>query len=159
MAALAAASTVGVGLQWWNQPAGEGYRQLSVEEALFLDALAEAAFPTGGEPALGGGKAGVSWYMDAVLVAMEPFQADLLKLSFHALNAATLPTHGAHFTALSPKEASIVLENWLASPIPELRGTATSVYLFIGMAYTSHPDVAPLLSRHFRCGYGHVETG
>jgi Gluconate 2-dehydrogenase subunit 3 len=153
-AALATAGAVGTVGSWWDRATFEGYRALSLEEALFLDALAEAAFPSGGDPALGGGEAGVSSYVDGILVAMEPTQSKLLRLSLHALDASTLPTHGSRFRKLPPEEAHAVFLGWISSDIVELRSAVTSVYLFVGMAYTSHPLISERLQGMFRCGFG-----
>lgn len=151
-ATLAAAG--GVVGSWWNVKPGEEYRCLSLEEALFLDAVAEAAFPRGGDPELGGGEAGVSWYVDELLSGMEELQRNLLRLSLHAFDAETLPMHGSRFRHLPAPLAQEVLRGWLMSGLPELRNAFSSVYLFVGMAYTSHPTIAARLSPSFRCGFG-----
>lgn len=154
-ALVAGGSLLGVGItatRWWDQPAGAGMRSLSVDEAAFLDAFVEAAAPAGGVPALGGGSAGVSAAVDLVLAAMEPIQRDLLKLALHALDASTLPTHGAAFRDLPVAPASVVVEGWMRSEIAELRGVSASLYVFTMGAYLVHPDVAPMLSAWSRCG-------
>ena len=38
--------------------------------------------------------------------------------------------------------------------LAELRGAASSLTVFLGMGYTTHPDVAPIMARWHRCGYG-----
>jgi len=156
---LAAAATADTGLgvtlgNWWEAPADAAFAVLSPEEARFLDVLADAAFPPGGDPAIGGSAAGAARYVDGILLAMVGDQRSLLRLSFHAFDAATLPTHGAHFSALDAAEAQAVMLGWLRSPIPELRSAFTSVYLFIGMAWTTHPEVVAKIAPMFRCGYG-----
>lgn len=162
---LAAASAAAVGLgataaRWWEAPPGAPWQVLSDEEARFLDALADAAFPPAApdDPApvarIGGREAGAARFVDGILVAMEGDQRSLLRLSFHAFDAATLPTRAARFTDLPPEAARAQVLDWLRSPIPELRSAFTSVYLFIGMAWTTHPEVAAHLQPMFRCGYG-----
>lgn len=152
--ALALAGTLGTVGSWWNRSPYQGFLALSLEEALFLDALAEAAFPAGGDPPLGGGEAGVSWFVDGILTAMEPTQAKLLRLSLHALDVSTIPTHGSYFQKLPATEAREVFSGWMRSDLVELRSTVTSIYLFVGMAYTSHPLISERLQGLFRCGYG-----
>jgi hypothetical protein len=153
--AVAVAGAIGGTLgSWWNQGNYDGLHTTSLEEALFLDAVAEAAFPRGGNPPLGGGEAGVAWYVDGVLLAMEETQRNLLRLSLHAFDAATLPTHGVFFRELPPQEALIVFKSWMNHPLPELRSAFSSIYLFVGMAYTSHPTISAHLNKHFRCGFG-----
>lgn len=90
---------------WWNRTPEEGYRCLSLEEALFLDAVAEAAFPAGTGLPVAGGEAGVSWYVDSLLTGMEELQRNLLRLSLHAFDAETLPLHGSLFRHLPAAEA------------------------------------------------------
>ena len=153
-AATALAGTGAVVGSWWNPAPNQGFSCLSLEEALFLDAVAEAAFPKGGDPELGGGEAGVSWYVDALLTGMEPLQRNLLRLSLHAFDAETLPLYGSHFRNLPPSSAQAMLKSWMNSEIPEVRNAFSSVYLFVGMAFTSHPQIAERLSPSFRCGFG-----
>lgn len=153
-AAAGLAGTLGVVGSWWNAKPDQAYHCLTIEEALFLDAVAEAAFPKGGDPDLGGGEAGVSWYVDALLLGMEEVQRNLLRLSLHAFDAETLPFHGARFRELPAATAQSVLRGWLNSEIPELRNAFSSVYLFVGMAYTSHPIISARLQPSFRCGFG-----
>ncbi|MFZ5476871.1 MAG: hypothetical protein ACOZNI_08870 [Myxococcota bacterium] len=154
VAAASAAGAGGIAASWWDQGAGEGYAVLSEDEAAIVDALAEAAYPTGGEPAIGGRDVGAARYLDVVLLGMEPTQRNLLRVSLHALDAFPVATRGARLRFLAPEEAAAVVAEGLASPTAELRGLFQSFHLFVGMAYTSHPDVAPRLARHFGCGFG-----
>lgn len=153
-AAASAAGTGGVGWRWWHQAAAEGYRVLSADEAEILASFAEAVFPAGGVPAMGGREAEVAGYFDGVLAHLEPRQADLLRLALHSIDALPLPTHRAYLSELAPDEAGALIAGWLASPRAELRSLVQSFHLFVGMAYLSHPAVAPGLARHFGCGFG-----
>lgn len=161
-AAFAAAGVVaagGVAARWWDQPASAPFAHLSADEAAFLDAVADAIFPAGGEPALSGREARVARYVDAVLTGLAPTQRDLLRVGLHALDALALAEAGAFFSALGAEQAGAVLKGWLAGVDPNLRGLAQSVYVFVGMAYLAHPDVAPVLAPQFACGFGVTPGG
>jgi hypothetical protein len=144
----------GTAATWWDQDALEGLQVLSEEEVKLLDALAEAIFPSGGDPAIGGREAGCGRFTDRVLAGMAPNQANLVRLSLHALDQLTLPTHGARFHTLDTPAATAVVRSWLASDLAELRGVVQSFYIFLGTAWTTHPEVAPRIQRLSSCGYG-----
>lgn len=154
---LAGAAVVGVGgtlVAWWDQDPAAPLAHLSPAEVGFLDALAEAIFPAGGDPALGGREAGVSRYVDQLLAGMHPTQRKLVRVAMHALDAAPLATDAARFAALDPERARAVLAGWLGHDLVELRGVAQSLYVFVAMAYMAHPRVAPTVAPSFLCGYG-----
>ena len=153
-ALVATASVTGVGASWWDQAAGGGYTVLSDDEVEIFEAFAEAVYPAGGEPALGARDAGVSAYLDAVLSGMVETQRDLLRLSLHALDALPVATTGSRLRALPVADATAIIAAWLAFPNAEVRGLVQSFHIFAGMAYLSHPDVAPGIAKHFGCGYG-----
>jgi hypothetical protein len=159
VAVASATGTGGVGYHWWHQERAPSYRLLSADEAEILDALAEAVFPAGGTPALGGREAAISAYFDALLARLEPFQADLLRLALHSLDSLPLATHRAYFRELPTEAATALLAEWLSHPRAELRGVVQSFHLFVGMAYLSHPAIAPSLATHFGCGFGRTEPG
>lgn len=157
LALLAAAGAVGVGgvgVAWYDQDPAAPLRVLSADEAEILDAIAEAAWPAGGTPALGGRDAGLPRFLDAVLVGMPEVQRDLLRFSLHAVDALSLPTHGARFRHLAAADAEAALAAGLAHPVAELRSLVQSFHIFAGMAYLAHPEVAPLLVPMFGCGFG-----
>lgn len=152
-----AAATAGVGLtlvHWWDQPPEAPYLHVSADEARFLDALAEAVFPTGGTPALGGASASVARYMDLVLSGLVGTQRELIRISMHALDNLARVHGGAAFSDLPADRAEAQIRDWLASPNGVERGLAQSLYLFVVMGYTAHPEVAPILRPWFNCGFG-----
>lgn len=156
-AILAVGSTLGAaatGAHWWDQPVTGEYRYLSADEAAFLDAVAEAVFPAGGDPPLGGRQAGVGRFLDEVLAGIPEVQRNLLRASFHAVDALPLVTNFSRFSSLPLAEAQEVFRTWLNHERPEIRGIAQSLHIFVGMAYLTHPDVAPLLAGGFNCGWG-----
>jgi hypothetical protein len=147
------AGASGVTWRWWDQPHGTPYAVLSADEAAILDAFAEACFPAGGDPPMGGAAAGVGRYFDGVLEGLVPAQQKLLRLALHALDAMPLPTHGGFLTDLSVPNASDAVASWLASTRPEIRGLAQSFFIFVGMAWMAHPDVRPRIAPMFGCGF------
>lgn len=154
---VAAAGTAGVGgtvASWWDQPADAPLLVLSDAESAILDAFAEALYPSGGDPALGGREAGVARYLDGLILSMADEQANLLRLSLHALDALPLTTHGARLRDLAPPVSTAVVRGWLDLDQPELRGVVQSFTLFCGMAYFSHPAVAPRIAALSNCGFG-----
>jgi hypothetical protein len=153
VAAGSAAGVAAVGWRWWDQRASLPYAILSDDEAAIMDALAEACFPSGGTPEMGGRAAGVSHYFDGVMEGLAPAQQRLLKLALHAVESLPLPTHGGYLTELSTADASDAVGSWLHSGNAEIRGVAQSLTLFVGMAWFSHPLVAPGVAEHFMCGY------
>lgn len=159
--ALTAASAVATGLcaggtalRWWDAPPGGGFRQLSADEAAFVRAFSAAAFPGGAFISLDGGEADMDRFFDALLDGMEPLTADLLKLLAQALQRATLLTHGGVFTGLTVDERQEALMGWYHSDVADVRSAVTSFIVLLGMGYTTHPEVSPLMSQWHRCGYG-----
>lgn len=156
-AILAVGGTVGAaatGAHWWDQPVTGEYRFLSADEASFLDAVAEAVFPAGGEPPLGGREAAVGRFLDEVLAGIPATQRNLLRAAFHAVDSLPLVTNFSRFSALPLADAQAVFRDWLNHERPEIRGIAQSLHVFVGMAYLTHPEVAPLLAGGFDCGWG-----
>jgi hypothetical protein len=157
LSTAAVVGTVGVGLgyqAWWDQPHDARTRHLSEDELAFVDALADAMFPPSPKLPLRGRDANVGRYVDLVLDGMEPLQRKLLRLSLHALDQWPRATHGKPFRELDEGAGAEVLASWVGHRRAEVRGLIASVYIFVGMAYTVHPQVAPIFREQFRCGYG-----
>lgn len=140
--------------RWWDQPPSAPFRALSADEAAFFDALAEAIFPAGGDPPLGGRDANVARYVDDVVAGLAPTQAKLLRLAVHAFDNLPRASAGARFSVLPVGEAQAVMRGWIDSPVFEIRGIFQSFYIFTAMAYLAHPKVAPTLAPMFTCGFG-----
>ena len=81
-------------------------------------------------------------------------QRQLIRLSVHAVDNLARAAHGARFQDLPVATAQDQLRAWLGSDVAALRGLVQSLYLFTVMAYTAHPEVAPLLRPWFGCGFG-----
>ncbi len=157
LGALGAVATAAVGLgyrAWWDQPPAPGLRYLSADEAAFVDALADAIFPPSQALPVRGGEAAVAAFMDQTLGGMAPVQRNLVRLSMHALDQYPRASGQGAFRELPLADAIAVLGEWTRSDLAELRGVVASVYVFVAMAYTVHPQVASRLAPSFRCGYG-----
>ncbi|MEL6346261.1 MAG: hypothetical protein AAFV53_24335 [Myxococcota bacterium] len=155
--ASAAAATVcagGIAIRWWDQPAGVGYQALSEHEAAFVRAFGGAAFPGGAVIALDGSDADLDRFFDAMLAAMPALTGNLLKLLIQALDGETMLTHGARYTTLRRQIQQEQLEALRQSRVVAVRNAVDSLIVLLGMGYTTHPSVAPLMSQWHRCGYG-----
>ncbi len=156
-AATAAASVLGVGAtaaHWWNQPPHTGFKQLSSREAEVVRAWAAAAFPGGEAVALDGGQAGLDHFFDGVLSHTPATQRKLLKVLLHAVNTGAVALCGARLTSLSGPDARTVFHRLSAHDVAEVRGAMSSLTVLLGMGYSTHPEVAPIMARWHRCGYG-----
>ncbi|MSQ03683.1 MAG: gluconate 2-dehydrogenase subunit 3 family protein [Myxococcales bacterium] len=154
-AAVVGTATVGAAYQaWWDQPRDRATLHVSRDELDFLDALADAIFPPSPLLPLRGRDANVGRYVDLVLDGMAPLQRKLLRASLHGLDQYPRLTLGRPFRELGPDESAAVLAAWVGSGLPELRGVVASVYIFVTMAYSIHPLIAPIFEAQFLCGYG-----
>jgi hypothetical protein len=157
MAAMSAAGVVGAGgiaLRWWDRPAGEGLRALSQDEHDFLQAVAEAFMPPGGEPALSGADAQAGRVLDAVVATMAPPAARELKLLLQALDDWPAPRRLAPFRRLPLETRIEVLSGWRHSGNWLVRNAAVAVLVLVAEAVTMHPDYVALLKPNAPCGFG-----
>ena len=157
MSTLAAAGIATVGgtvYSWWDAPAASPYTRLSQREADFLSALSAAAFPAGASIALDGGTARLDRFFDTLLDSMPEDNVTLIKFLLQGLDKASIGWFGSSFHALSEADQAEQLELWLASDQHLLRSAVQSMVILLGMGYTTHPKVAPLLAVHHRCGFG-----
>lgn len=161
LAALAAAPIAGglgagaVAWQWWDRPPGDGLVALADDEYAFVQALAEAWMPPGGNPALSGADADLGRFLDDILGAMRPDQARELKLLLQALDDLPRATHlGCPFRRLALDARIACLRGWLHSDRWLLRNGVQALLALLAGGYTTHPEVVPMLSPWFRCGYG-----
>ncbi len=156
-AATAAAGAIGLtgtAVSWWDQPAHAPFEALSASEAAFVRAWAGAAFPPGEVLSTDGATAGLDHFFDATLTHLPHTQRKLLKLLLHALDTGTIAYAGSPFTALPPEAARRVFHQLSGNDLAELRGAATSLTVLLGMGYTTRPEVAAVMARWHRCGYG-----
>jgi hypothetical protein len=154
IAAAAATCTGGIGLRWWDAAPGVERVNLADEEAALVRALSGAAFPAGAVIGLSGADADLDRFFDAMLSGMPKLTGDLLKLLAQALDHLPLATRGARFTALSLPDQQAQLEAWLSSDQAELRSAVQSIVILLAMGYTTHPEIAPMMSAWHGCGYG-----
>ena len=160
LASLAAsAGAGGLGLaataaRWWDRPPGAGLQTLSEDEHAFVQALAEAWMPRGGEPELSGADAGLGDFLDASLVSMTPLNRSGMKLLLQALDDSTLPLHLSAYRHLPRKQRQRILYGWLHHDSSLVRTAVQGVAVLMAVGWTTHPEVAAILSPSMRCWYG-----
>lgn len=155
--ALGAAVVVASGaavVRWWDRPPGAGLKTLSEDEHAFVQAMAEAWMPPGGEPAISGAEARVGDFLDELLVTMAPTQTRLLKLLMHALDARTVPLHLASYQHLPLATRTEVLRGWRASSLYPERQAVAALLALIAFGYETHPEVSRVFAPMFGCGFG-----
>ena len=144
----------GAAWRWWERPAGEGLKALSASEADFVDALAEAWMPPGGDPPISGREARVAQFFDDVVAGMAPGSGSELRLLLRILDDLAVPFAGAPFRTLGLDARVALLGRWLHHDQWLLRNAVQAVVVLCGTGYTTHPEVAPVLQPWFACGYG-----
>lgn len=149
----AAAGGAAVYRQWWDQPAAQGFRELSEEEAAFIRAFAGAVFPPGEVVALDGGAAGLDHFLDDVLHHGPAEVGRLLRLLLHALDSAPRLRLDAAFVAQDLAQRQATVHGWLYSPLAEIRSATQALVVLIGMGYTTTAPLSALLSPMHGCGY------
>lgn len=154
-AAAAAGAGIGaVGWSWWDRPPAAGLAALSLEEHAFAQALAEAWFPPGGDPALSGADAQLGDWLDGVIAALPAATGKQMKLLLHALDAATLPTHAHTFRGLPVDARTAVLNGWLNGDNYYLRSATQALLVLLGEGWTTHPQIVDRLRPFYGCTYG-----
>lgn len=156
-AAVATAGALGVGttaFRWWDRAPGAGLQALSDDEHAFVQAVAEAWMPAGGEPELSGADAELGAFFDEVVAGMERATGRELKLLLQLLDDLTVPTRLAAFRNLPLADRIEVLHGWLHSDLAPLRAGTQAVLVLIGVGWTTHPQVVGAIQPLFRCGYG-----
>lgn len=157
LAATTAAAGVGAGglaLRWWRRSPGEGLKVLSRDEYEFVQAVAEAWLPPGGEPEISGAEANVGAFLDETLVHAEGATAELLKLLFQGLDDKPLGGWFHPYRRLPLADRQVILHDWMHHDNPTFRRAIAGVMALLGMGYTIHPMVAEVLRPSFGCGYG-----
>lgn len=139
---------------WWDQPVAAGFRHMSADEAAFVRALAAAAFPSTPQVPFDAETAELDHFVDASMDSLAPEIRKALRMLLHGLDAFTLPTHGAHLSALPLAARQDVLMGWLRADNAELRGVGNMLTLILGMGYTTHPTVAPYFRAMHGCAFG-----
>ncbi len=155
--AMAAAATVGIAGtagRWVNAAPAEGLVHLASDEHAFVNALAGAWMPAGGEVAIAGEDAGVGDFMDEMVGYLPELERTLFKTLLQALDERTVFTHGATFKNLALQTRSELLERWMDSPLYLERQATGAVLALVAFGYTRHPEVSEFLSGLYGCGYG-----
>jgi hypothetical protein len=154
VAAAGAAGLGAVGASWWDRAPGAGLLVLSTDEHAFIQAIAEAWMPAGGEPALSGADAALGDWFDAVLSGMPGPPRRQLKLLLHGLDCLPIPTHASRYTTLQLQDRQEVLHGWLHSDQYLLRSAVQAVMVLVGLGWSTHPAVAEGMRPWFGCGFG-----
>lgn len=139
---------------WWDRPAGAELQALSPDEHAFAQALAEAWMPRGGTPELSGADARLGDFLDQLIAAMHPQRGRELKLLLHGLDHLPVPVRASRFTHLDLDTRSRALAGWLDHPVHLVRDGTAAVMVLLGMGWTTHPEVVPVIRSMFPCGYG-----
>ncbi|MCB9699355.1 MAG: hypothetical protein H6738_21415 [Alphaproteobacteria bacterium] len=157
LAGVPVAGGLGVGSlawRWWDRPAAEGLKRLSVDEHDFAQALGEAWMPRGGTPELSAADARVGVFLDEVVDGMEPDMGLQIKVLLQALDDLTVPTHLSAFRHLPLEARTEVLGGWLNSDLWPLRNGVQALLILLGTGFTTHPDMVEHLRDYFPCGFG-----
>lgn len=152
--AVTAGSAGGLVVRWWDQPVGAGFKVLSVDEAAFVRALAGALFPPGDVIDLDGDTARLEYFVDELFAPAPELPRNALRVLLHAMDAWPLSGAQGFFTGLDRAARQEVVDAWAGHPSHEVRSAYASLVTFLGMGYTSHPRVAPLLAQWHGCGFG-----
>jgi hypothetical protein len=148
-------ATVGtLGGLWYNRPPGDGLRCLSDQEYLFLQAVAEAYLPPGGDPALSGAEANLGAFFDEILVGLHIDSQNELKLLLQVLDDLAIPTRYSAFHKLPLAERTDQLKDWLNSDVWLIRSAIQGVLVLLNFGWTTHPDVVHIYQELFGCHYG-----
>ena len=139
---------------WWDAPADAPFSLLNSTEAITVNAIGGAAFPSGEIIALNGSDASLDRFFDHVLIAMTQEKQHLLKLLLETIEHFPLVTHGQYFSKLQVSDQQHLIEGWLQSDHHLLRGAIQSLIILLSMGYTAHPTASKKLSSYFRCGFG-----
>jgi hypothetical protein len=153
-AAVGALGASGLVIQWWDQPATAPYKCLSDGEATFVRAWAGVAFPATEPTPMSGDQARLDRFFDQMLQFAPPDATKLLKLLLNGLDAASVPTHGTNFVSLDEAGRLDRFEAWTHSDLSLLRSATQGLVLLIGMGWSTHPDVAPVMEKMHSCGFG-----
>jgi hypothetical protein len=156
-AAGAAAAMVGSGAalqSWWERPAGRGYRVLDETEGAIVQALAGAAFPSGGEIDVPGSAMGLDHFFDEMLAHMEPTAAHELRILLRILDSGPLWSHRSTFRSLAALDQRATLAAWLDDDVLEIRSAAMGVLVLLGSGWALHPQVSAVFGRWHQCGFG-----
>lgn len=144
----------GIVWSWWDVAPDTPYQLLSTEEAQMVNALSQAAFPSGQAIALSGKDAQLDYFFDRLLFGMTGENQKLLKLLLQALNRLAILSQGNDFLHCTESEQQLLVEKWLTDESYLFRSAMQSVIVLLSIGYTSHPKASKHLQQYFRCGFG-----
>jgi hypothetical protein len=138
----------------------ENFETLSPREAAFLDAAADAMFPSGGAIPLSGGDAALPEFADRFLVSLHPrirMQIRLLLTFFEQVTFfLPAPGRGGHrrFSGLDFEQRVAVLRSWSESRNSLKSLVFTALRAVLTMGYLGHP----VTMRHLRLAPLDIES-
>ncbi len=156
-AASSTLSTLTIGravVGWWDRPPGAEYEVLDPDEAAFLRALADAAFPPVSSLARGGADCSLDHFFDQCCSVLPETPRNQLRMLLHLMDNLPRTSTLSTFTDLERTERQVVLDGWLGNSLAEIRAAAASLVVLLGMGFTTHPDNSPTFSAWYGCGYG-----
>ena len=139
---------------WWNVPPSTPFKHLSSAEANQVRRIADVLFPAGETISISGGSAQIDRFLDQLIDQFGDLEISLIKFFLNSLERLPFAMYGTSFSNLSPKERLTFLNTWLYHDHHLIRNAMMSIVTLMGMGYTSHPKVSPLLSTHHKCGFG-----
>ncbi len=139
---------------WWNIPAEAPFKHLSSHEAAQVRRIAESFFPSGQVTTIDGGSAKLDRFLDALIAQFGTQEISLIKFMLNGIEPLSVPAYGVTFSSLSSNNRLLFLKSWLHHDNHLVRNALMSIVTLLGMGYTSHPDIAPLISTHHKCGFG-----
>jgi hypothetical protein len=144
----------GLAVRWWDRPKASHLKALSEDEHHFVQMLAEAAFPPGGDPALSGADARLGDFMDETVAWMEPQQGKLFRLLLQAMDDRPTPLWLAPFSSLDLPSRMQILGGWVNSEYYLIRSSTAGVTALLSFGWMTHPQVAERMKPLVGCAYG-----
>lgn len=152
-AGLGAVGTSARVASWWHRDPEAPYDHLDAREAALVDSIADAIFPPGGTPAIGGKEAGATAWFDTILAGTPEPTRGQLRLLLHALDDWCRCTSGHGFCELSLDDRITRMRGWATSDNHLLRGAIQSLTIFVSAGYCLHPEVKAATGWIFPCGF------
>lgn len=153
-AGLAAGGAGALALRWWDRPAAEGLQAMSQDEYDFVQAVAEAWMPHGGTPELSGADANLGAFFDGVLARADDTTRSLLKTLLQVLDDKPIGFRFVPYRHLPLSVRQDILRDWLHHDNYLFRNAVEGFMALLSMGWTTHPEVARLISPWYGCGYG-----
>lgn len=140
--------------RWYDRERGQGYTNLSLEEAAVLRAFAGAIWPITAHTEISGEDANLDHFFDEIIGVWPETTRDMMRVLINALDDLSALEAGAGLPALDPLARTALLMGWHDSEIPELRSAVQSLVVLLGQGWSTHPDLKGPVRGLYKCGYG-----